>query len=124
MDKLYKAPSAKGLEWSGRTDRGRVRKNNEDAFLGLQFDARETHYLGAMGEGALGHMDYAFAVSDGMGGARAGEFASRIAVDKITTLLPKCYLQSAAGLHTGFPDALEELFAEIHQALTYLGTSE
>ena len=120
----YTPPSAKGLEWSGRTDRGRVRKNNEDAFLALQFDAREIHYLGALGDGALGRMDYAFAVSDGMGGARAGEFASRIAVDKITSLLPKCFLQSAAGLDAGFPDVMQELFAEIHEALTYLGTSE
>ncbi len=29
------------LGWAGWTDVGRVRKNNEDAFLALQFDARE-----------------------------------------------------------------------------------
>jgi serine/threonine protein phosphatase PrpC len=124
MELPYPTPGSKGLQWSGRTDRGRVRRNNEDAFVGLQFDAREVHYLGAIGDGATGHMDYAFAVSDGMGGARAGEYASRIAVEKITTLLPRCYLQLAAGLEAGFPDVLQELFAEIHEALTYLGASE
>jgi protein phosphatase len=124
MELPYPTSAAKGLQWSGRTDRGRVRRNNEDAFVGLQFDAREVHYLGAMGDGTTGHMDYAFAVSDGMGGARAGEYASRIAVEKITTLLPRCYLQSAAGLEAGFPDVMQELFAEIHEALTYLGASE
>jgi len=124
MEPFYQTSTCKGLQWSGRTDRGRVRRNNEDAFLGLQFDAREVHHLGAIGEGATGHMDYAFAVSDGMGGARAGEYASRIAVEKITSMLPRSYLQSAAGLDAGFPDVMQELFAEIHEALTYLGASE
>lgn len=39
------------------------------------------------------------------------------------TLLPRSYLQSAIGLAAGFPDVLEELFAEIHAALAHLGAS-
>jgi serine/threonine protein phosphatase PrpC len=112
------------LHWSGRTDRGKVRPNNEDAFLGLQFDAREVHHLGSIGEGSTSHLDFAFAVSDGMGGAKAGELASRIAVQKITTLLPRSYRQMASGLDAGFPDLMGELFAEIHHALAYLGASD
>ena len=77
------------LQWSGRTDRGKVRRNNEDAFLGLQFDGHEVHHLGNLGTAPLVNTDFAFAVSDGMGGAKAGEFASRFAVDKITKLLPQ-----------------------------------
>ncbi len=111
------------LRWSGRTDRGRVRANNEDSFLGLQFDAREVHHLGAIGEAKTGHLDFVFAVSDGMGGAMAGEYASRIAVQKITTLLPRSYHQSAVGLEVGFGDVLEELYAQVHSALLFLGTS-
>ena len=38
------------LKWSGWTDRGKVRPNNEDAYLGLQFDAREVQHLGRLGE--------------------------------------------------------------------------
>jgi protein phosphatase len=113
----------KRLKWHGWTDRGKVRKNNEDAFLGLQFDAREVHHLGRIGEGDLLHMDRAFAVCDGMGGARAGEFASRIAVEQITKLLPRAFHQSAAGLSSGFSDILTELFNQIHRALVYLGRS-
>lgn len=113
----------KRLKWHGCTDRGKVRKNNEDAFLGLQFDAREVHHLGRIGEGDLLQMDRAFAVCDGMGGARAGEFASRIAVEQITKLLPRAFHQSAAGLASGFSDVLTELFVQIHRALVYLGQS-
>ena len=123
MDHLRQAQASRGLQWFGKTDRGRVRPNNEDAFLGLQFDPREVHHLGAAGEGRTGNLDFAFAVSDGMGGALAGEHASRIAVQKITTLLPRCYLQSAAGLEVGFPDVLQELFGEVHLELARLGRS-
>lgn len=113
----------KKLQWSGRTDPGTVRPNNEDAFIGLQFDAREVHHLGAIGEGHTGFLDYVFAVSDGMGGAKAGELASRIAVERITALLPRAYRQAAVGLEAGFPDVLEELFAEVHEELVELGQS-
>lgn len=111
----------KALHWSGRTECGPVRPNNEDSFLGLQFDAREVHYLGAVGEGFTEHLDFAFAVSDGMGGAKAGEYASQIAVQKITQLLPKSYRHSAVGLQEAYPDVLEELFSRVHGALQFMG---
>jgi len=117
------APVAEHLKWFGRTDRGKVRPNNEDAFVGLQFDSREVHRLGKYGEASTHHADLAFAVSDGMGGAKAGEYASRIAVEKITTLLPRSFRQSATGMEAGFEDVLTELFGQIHEALTHIGNS-
>jgi protein phosphatase len=111
------------LKWSGCSDTGRVRRNNEDSFLGLQFDAREIFRLGKFGETSLEKSDFTFAVCDGMGGARAGEYASQIAAEKITTLLPRAFQQSASGLNAGFADVLTELFAQIHRALVYLGNS-
>lgn len=117
------APSGILLNWSGRTDPGKVRPNNEDAFIGMQFDGREIHYLGSTGEAATAHLDFAFAVSDGMGGAKAGEHASRIAVQKIAHLLPRSFRLSAAGLEAGFADVLEELFIEVHEALVQMSKS-
>jgi PPM family protein phosphatase len=111
------------LKWSGCSDVGKIRRNNEDAFLGLQFDAREIFRLGKIGEATLEKNDFAFAVCDGMGGALAGEFASRIAVEKITALLPRAFKQSASGLNAGFADVLTELFAQIHRALVFVGGS-
>lgn len=117
------APSPTVLTWSGRTDRGKVRPNNEDAFLALRFDAREVERLGREGESSTQLHDFAFAVSDGMGGASSGEFASRLAVEQITTLLPRSFQQSAAGLAPGFADVLGELFVKVHKSMKYWGGS-
>jgi len=110
------------LRWWGLSDVGR-RKNNEDSFLGVQFDAREVYRLGKFGDGPLTGHDYAFAVSDGMGGGNAGELASNIAVEKITRLLPPSFKQSALGLQAGFEDILAELYDQIHKALIFVGGS-
>ncbi len=123
MDEPPQPPTPERLKWFGQTDRGKVRPNNEDAFLGLQFDAREVHRLGKIGEATIAHMDFAFAVSDGMGGARAGELASRVTVEKITTLLPRSFKQAASGLGPGFSDLFTELFEQIHRALAFVGNS-
>ena len=91
MDHPSNAPASPRLQWFGQTDRGHVRKNNEDTFLALEFDAREIQYLGKIGEAPTENIDFVFAVSDGMGGARSGEFASRITVDRITRLFPRIF---------------------------------
>jgi len=110
------------IDWSGHTDRGKVRKNNEDTFLGLAIDAREVRHLGKIGHSETNASDFVFAVSDGMGGAMAGEFASRIAIEKITKILPPTFRRGASGLSAGFRDVLQELFIETHKSLVYLGS--
>ena len=109
------------LRWSGLSDVGRFRKNNEDAFLALTFDARELKYLGKVGEADFSMGDFLFAVSDGMGGAKSGEFASKIAVEHITKLLPKSFHLSAQRIDAGLTDVLKELFSRIHETMTQMG---
>jgi serine/threonine protein phosphatase PrpC len=111
------------LRWSGLTHVGRVRRNNEDTFLGLAFDGHEVHHLGKTGQASLAAMDLVFAVSDGMGGEKSGEFASRVTIDRITRLLPRNFRLSAAGIEGGFEDILSQLFSEIHADLIELGAA-
>lgn len=80
-------------------------------------------YLGKIGHATLSSGDYVFAVSDGMGGAKSGEFASKSAVDRVTRLLPKAFRMSAAGMKSGFTDLIEELIMSIHEDLMKLGRS-
>ena len=111
------------LKWSGYSDSGNMRSNNEDSFLGLAIDAAEVRHLGKVGTATHAENDLLFAVSDGMGGANAGEFASRIVVDKITRMLPPLIRQRASGKPIGYEGAFEALFTEINKALQYLGDS-
>lgn len=114
-------PAAQNIQWSGRTDVGRFRTNNEDAFLALAVNGEGVRRLGKYGEAGLSENDYIFAVSDGMGGANAGEFASQVAVEKITHLFPQTFRAAAGGIELGFQDLLGELFEQIHRELTYMG---
>lgn len=116
-------PHATALTWSCCSETGPVRANNEDSFLGLSIDTREVHHLGKKGSGSTREADFLFAVSDGMGGARSGEFASRIATEKITRLFPPLVSRRLSGTPIGFSAAFGRLFAEIHKALQYLGGS-
>lgn len=116
-------PPAPFLLWSALTHVGRLRKNNEDAFLALTVDEREVHYLGKTGQITLATTNLVFAISDGVGGARAGEFASRIAVDRITQLCPRAFQFAGSGLGLGFTNLLNELATLIHQDLTKLSSS-
>jgi serine/threonine protein phosphatase PrpC len=119
----FQGPRPPQLEWSAQTHVGRVRKNNEDAFLGLTFNGHEAHHLGKTGRASLAAMDYVFAVSDGMGGAKSGEFASRIAIDRLTRMMPRAFRLSAAGMDSGFQDVLSDLILSIHADLTKIGES-
>jgi len=116
-------PQAPRLRWSALTHRGKVRTNNEDAFIGLCFDGHELHYLGKTGEAPTDTLDFVFAVSDGMGGAQAGEFASRIAIDKLSHWLPRSFKLAASGVALDHTEVLAEVFHAIHAELIQLGRS-
>ena len=108
------------IKWWGLTDIGRFRKSNEDAFLALALDGFQVKHLGKVGESQLNEHDYIFAVSDGMGGAKAGEFASRIAVEKITYLFPH---KREKQPQEDCLDLLKELFTQIHEEIMKISNS-
>lgn len=108
------------LHWSGTTHVGRFRPNNEDSFLAAMLDQRGISYLGKTGESTFENSEFIFAVSDGMGGQKSGEFASKIATQKIAMQLPQHF-----GVTPQFPQkycdsVLLKLFESIHQDMLNL----
>jgi len=99
------------------------RKNNEDAFLTLALNSEEFYYLGKTGSAQVGENDFIFAVADGMGGEKSGEYASRIAVDKITQIIPKYFRKKNKDEDACFEEAFRQVFEDTNKALLYLGSS-
>jgi PPM family protein phosphatase len=67
---------------SARTDLGRTRDHNEDAFLVADLTARTTDLTDGRPH-RVGEHGTVFLVADGMGGAAAGELASSMAAERI-----------------------------------------
>src|ERR1043165_3607871 len=82
------------VELYAKSDVGRIRRGNEDNFLVLDLSTEQT-WTGS--DGAippekltrfnLGNKGLVLVVSDGMGGALAGDVASRMAVDSVREML-------------------------------------
>jgi serine/threonine protein phosphatase PrpC len=119
--KTHRRSTARQVRWSGTTHPGRFRPNNEDQFLAMLLDDHGIRYLGKTGEACLENSDFIFAVSDGMGGERSGEFASRIAVEKITLQLPKQFGLGEERFSAYSNDILVDLFKSIHADMLKLG---
>ena len=67
----------------GRTDVGRTREHNEDAFLIVDLSTNHAALDDRLEEHVLGELGTIFMVADGMGGAAAGEIASAMAVETV-----------------------------------------
>lgn len=82
------------VELHAKSDVGRVRRGNEDNFLVLELSKQQT-WTGTDGAAApttfgsfeLGDKGLVLVVSDGMGGALAGDVASRMAVDSVRDMI-------------------------------------
>jgi PPM family protein phosphatase len=93
------------LEAFGLSDPGCVRQNNEDFYL-----------ISATG---------AYIVADGMGGAQAGEHASKLAVETVASFLQNAPAPDAETLFQAFREANQRVMKEAasHPELEGMGTT-
>jgi PPM family protein phosphatase len=106
----------------GRTDVGRTREHNEDAFVIVDLTADDatlpetTRKQSASPKGSL------FMVADGMGGAAAGEIASAMAVDVILGEIRSNWIASPATDAEAFVRALKSATKNANERIhTYAG---
>ncbi len=101
------------LDWAASSDLGRRRSNNEDSWGAFALDGKST----PLGEGgAAWPKDGAlYIVSDGIGGARGGEVASRFCVDHLAESLGHRSAEELPAV------VMREAIVEVHQALSAVG---
>jgi len=102
------------VELQAKSDVGRVRRGNEDNFLVLELTKQQT-WTGSPGAEApprdlgtfeIGDKGLVLVVSDGMGGALAGDVASRMAVDSVRDTILGGNSDEGCGQSTPLVDCL------------------
>jgi len=108
------------VTWASRSRQGNGHKANDDAVLILGVHPEDTQTLAADGEELLDPIQLVLAVSDGMGGGNAGEFASRLIMSWIK--------RHAKDLYDNFkqasqdPAPLEDLLVSAHRGINQLAS--
>ena len=105
--------------WSASTEKGRHHLANDDAWLALTINPDSTDPLPKSGEILLDPSHLLLAVSDGMGGSNAGEFASSLLMSRIRKDAGKLYQHFKSG--EGAEKALADLLQQCHRDLNHLG---
>jgi len=126
LDKTPNASAGAGrvrVDCAGLSDTGRVRANNEDHFLIARFG----RFLTPIASNVPGHLDAAFAeeghgmvIADGMGGAAAGELASKMAIHKFLKLvleMPDWIISTDMAQMERIMERTADLFRQVDQMI-------
>ena len=115
---LHDASASVIVHVFGRTDVGRTREHNEDAFVVADLTRGNPTLQPEVRTHAVGNRGTLFMVADGMGGAAAGEIASAMAIDvvlaEVTAALADAEKPSEEDFATAIKRATAAANAHIH----------
>ncbi len=95
----------------GKTDVGRTREHNEDAFVVADLTADEASLQPSVRTHTTGERGTLFMVADGMGGAAAGEIASEMATSIVLRELRRAWLAHPSADGESFAKAIRRAAA-------------
>ncbi|MGD2134654.1 MAG: Stp1/IreP family PP2C-type Ser/Thr phosphatase [Gemmatimonadales bacterium] len=117
----------------GKTDVGRTRDHNEDCFIVADLTAKEASLKPEVREHELGPKGTLLVVADGMGGAAAGEVASKMATEVIYEHMATAWTNDSEATPQQFAYRLKEAvelantkihgYAKEHPELRGMGTT-
>jgi serine/threonine protein phosphatase PrpC len=106
----------------GRTDVGRTREHNEDAFAVADLTANRATLHPDVRTHISGERGSLFMVADGMGGAAAGEIASAMAVDVVLRELERLWVNASRHDAAEFAQALKRATAAANAEINAFAT--
>jgi protein phosphatase len=107
----------------GRTDVGRTREHNEDAFVVADLTTDDASLQPSVRKHRVGHKGSLFMVADGMGGAAAGEIASQMATEIVLKELRENWLTLAEPNPEAFARCLKRAAQTANQLIHSYATS-
>ena len=106
----------------GRTDVGRTREHNEDAFAVADLTANRATLHPEVRTHISGERGSLFMVADGMGGAAAGEIASAMAVDVVLREIERAWINAGRHDAAAFAQALKRATAAANAEINAFAT--
>jgi PPM family protein phosphatase len=107
----------------GKTDVGRTREHNEDAFVVADLTADDASLQPAVRTHAAGERGSLFMVADGMGGAAAGEVASEMATAIVLRELRRDWSAHPAADGEAFAKAIRQAAAAANREINAYATN-
>jgi PPM family protein phosphatase len=107
----------------GRTDVGRTREHNEDAFVVADLTTDNATLQPEVRQHVLGPKGTLFMVADGMGGAAAGEIASAMAVEVVLSELRTHWINQPSNSADAFVRGLKRATASANQHINSFAAS-
>ena len=107
----------------GRTDVGRTREHNEDAFVVADLTSGNATLQPEVRTHISGDKGSLFMVADGMGGAAAGEIASAMAVEVVIGELRRIWMEAESSAPEEFARALRRATASANVSINAYAVS-
>ncbi|MBC8128091.1 MAG: serine/threonine-protein phosphatase [Gloeobacteraceae cyanobacterium ES-bin-144] len=117
-------PDASILYWAALTHSGSRKPCNDDSLIAFASSPSGAETLGASGSRSLANHDLVFAVSDGMGGGKAGDLASSLLLQRMSEIIPETFKIAAAGFYPDCLDHLADAMQSVHEHINAAATSE
>ena len=90
------------IEWSARSQSGSRKPVNDDSWLVFSSDIHGAQTLPQDDRHSMQSHDLIFAVSDGMGGGKAGDIASCLLLEELSVVIPETFKAAASGLRPDY----------------------
>lgn len=117
-------PSSPVIRWASTSHSGSRKARNDDSLLNFSSSPRGAEVLPPIGSRSVEKCDLVFAISDGMGGGNAGDFASSTLLKQMSKIVPETFKLAASGI---FPDHLSHLceaIRTIHEHINEKASTE